>query len=142
VILARALERVSHVIEVDLSCNLLTSFGGIQLLKVLNYNESIISLNLSSKKGLNRNTLGAAGMEPLEQILLCNKTLCYLNVAGNFIGDEGLGYICRGLIVGENKNLVSLNISLNEITSEGCEKLREAIPKTNLKQLDISSNPI
>ena len=101
-IISEALSKVQNIISLDLSCNLITPLGGLHIFRAVKYSQSIISLDLSSQKGLNRNTLGATGVAPLRDILVVNKFLSYLNLSGNFIGDEGVKHICAGLINGEN----------------------------------------
>ena len=61
------------------------------------YNFSLIELNLSSHEGLQRNTLGAAGVKPLRELLNVNRFITILNLSGNFIGDLGVCYLGEGL---------------------------------------------
>ncbi len=99
------------VISLDLSSNSITSEGGAELINLLMYNFSLIDLNLSSHEGLQRNTLGAAGVKPLRELLNVNKFLTILNLAGNFIGDLGICYLGEGLKKEPvNKTLKSLNL--------------------------------
>jgi Leucine Rich repeat len=50
--------------------------------------------------------------------------------------------ICDGLKVGPNKTLGSLNVSQNEVTSEGLIKLHEALLLCSVTNLNVSMNPI
>lgn len=64
--------RTSSIIALDLSCNELSAEGGKVIFNSLIYNQSLVDLNLSSSEGLNRNTLGHKGVQPLENILAFN----------------------------------------------------------------------
>ena len=75
-------------------------------------------------------------------ILKFSQFLTILNVKGNFIGNKGVNSICMGLKNGPNQALLSLNLSNNNISAVGAEYLLQAIPKTKLKTLDISRNPL
>lgn len=77
-------------------------------------------------------------METLSEILCFNKTLTFLNVSGNSIANSGLEAICKGLK--ENKTLLTLGLAQNDISPSGCEMLRQVIPKTAIKHLDLSRN--
>lgn len=100
-IIADALCEVQSVVSLDLSSNSITSEGGALLIDLLKYNYSVIDLNLaSSNEGLNRNTLGSAGVLPLRHTLKVNKFLAILNLSGNFIGDTGINYLVEGLGLG------------------------------------------
>ena len=101
-----------------------------------------MDLNLSSFEGLNRNTLGAKGVEPLKQILAFNNFLTILNVSGNFIGNKGLAFICEGLLAGPNQTLLKLNIALNDINSGGIDHLYETLSLTKIRDLNVSRNPL
>ncbi len=97
-ILGEALCQVHSVVSLDLSSNSITSEGGALLIDLLKYNYSVIDLNLaSSNEGLNRNTLGSAGVLPFRHTLKVNNFLSILNLSGNFIGDLGLTYLVEGL---------------------------------------------
>ena len=53
-----------------------------------------------------------------------NHFLTILNLSGNFIGDLGICYLGEGLKQEPvNTTLKSLNLTSNDITGEGAEKL-------------------
>lgn len=101
-ILANMLIKSRQIVALDVSSNEITTQGGNAIIHALTYNQSLIDLNLSSTEGLNRNTLGAKGVAPLQSVLAFNNYLTILNVSGNFIGNKGLRYICAGLNQGPN----------------------------------------
>ena len=91
-------------------------------------NDCILSLDISSKDGLNRNRLTENGVKKLESLLKVNKFIEFLNLAGNSIKYEGLKSILLGL--SENTTLHHLNISNNEIDANGI-KLFIKLSKNN-----------
>jgi Ran GTPase-activating protein (RanGAP) involved in mRNA processing and transport len=102
---------VQSVISLDLTSNSITSEGGAELINLLMYNYSLIDLNISSLEGLQRNTLGPAGVKPLRELLHVNHFLSILNLSGNFIGDMGICYLGEGLKKHPvNTSLKSLNL--------------------------------
>ena len=76
---------------------MISALGGSAIISSLETNNSLLHLNLSSHEGLSRNTLGPTGVKPLREVLKFNHYLAILNLAGNFIGDIGVGYLCEGL---------------------------------------------
>ena len=125
-----------------MSSNEISHEGGKAIIQALAYNESLVDLNLSSFEGLNRNTLGCKGVEPLRQILAFNRFLTILNVSGNFIGNKGLAFICEGLLAGPNQTLLKLNIAQNDINASGMDHLYETLCLTSIKELNVSRNPL
>jgi Ran GTPase-activating protein (RanGAP) involved in mRNA processing and transport len=124
----------------DLSSNSISTAGGTALISSLETNNSLLNLNLSSYEGLSRNTLGPNGIKPLRYVLKINRYLAILSLAGNFIGDKGVGYICEGLE--GNTTLMELNLSQNEITSEGVEIMEKGFKHTEIQTLNLTRNPI
>jgi len=111
------LEENLNIIHLDLSSNDITYRGAeVIFIKLLNQH-SIISLDLSSKEGINRNRLSHEGVVLLEKVLKENLLLEYLYLSGNSIKNEGLKSILIGLA--ENKTLNTLHLANNEITYQG-----------------------
>ena len=69
-----------------------------------------------------------------------NKILSFLDISGNAIGKEGLSYVMQGLR--ENKSLISLKISKNDIPGECLNDFFRTIKYTKISELDLSGNPI
>lgn len=59
---------------------------------------------------------------------------------GNGIKDEGLEFIAKILDV--NDKLEELDVSLNEITSNGVEILSTTLPESGIKVLNLSKNQL
>lgn len=126
--------------QLDLSSNSISTTGGAALISSLETNNSLLNLNLSSYEGLSRNTLGPNGVKPLKFVLKINRYLAILSLAGNFIGDTGVGYLCEGLE--GNTTLMELNLAQNEITSEGVEIMEKGFKHTEIQILNLTRNPI
>lgn len=101
----------------DLSSNDITQRGADIIFTALLNQHSIISLDLSSKEGINRNRLSHEGMRLLEKVLKENLLLEFLYLSGNSVKNEGLKSILLGLA--ENKTLNTLHLANNEITYAG-----------------------
>ena len=69
-----------------------------------------------------------------------NVTLAMLSIKGNFIGDEGIGYISNALE--NNKIMQDLDVSFNEIGPEGFSDLIKILPSRNIISLKCNRNPL
>lgn len=101
--------------SVKLSNNALNKAGGEALINALAYNQSIINFDISSLDAMRRNKVGPQGIESFKEILKFNKLLTCIDISGNCIGNEGIGYLCEGLK--GNQYILSLKIAQNDITS-------------------------
>ncbi len=72
--------------------------------------------------------------------LNANVTLKMLSIKGNFIGDEGAGYIAEALE--KNKIMQELDVSFNEIGPKGFADLIKVLPSSNLISLCCNRNPL
>jgi hypothetical protein len=79
-----------------LSSNDIGEEGAVAIFQVLYHNNTLISLNLKSYEGLNRNKLSPKGVAILADVLKQNRTLQFLNLAATQIGLLGLESICEG----------------------------------------------
>ncbi len=69
-----------------------------------------------------------------------NNSLRMLSIKGNFIGDEGAGYIAEALE--NNKLLQELDISFNEIGPKGFSDVIKALPNCSVISLLSNRNPL
>jgi hypothetical protein len=60
---------------VDVSSNNITPDGAFEFFMILHKAYSVISVDMSSKDGLNRNKISIYGCEPLESLLKSNHPL-------------------------------------------------------------------
>jgi len=72
--------------------------------------------------------------------LISNGTLRVLSIKGNYITDEGAGYIAKALE--HNKVIQELDISFNEIGTRGFSDIVEVLPTTNMISLFANRNPL
>ena len=107
------------VVHLDLSSNDLSYKSGETVFKILEDQCSIVSLDISSKQGINRNRLTDQGIKNLDKVLKKNKYLEILNISGNSIKIQGLNIIIRG--INNNMTLHTLNIGNNDLDSKSIE---------------------
>ncbi|CAE7693914.1 LRRC74B, partial [Symbiodinium sp. CCMP2456] len=104
-------------------------------------NSSVNSLDLSSKPSCVRNRIVLkAHAAPLEEMLIHNKSLKHLNVAGTSLGHEGLQVLARGLM--GNTCLLTLDISQNSAGNKGASYIAEVLKVCALEELSLSENRI
>lgn len=132
--------RSRALIHLDLSSNQLTHKGAKKVFKALLYNPSLISLALGSVDNISKNKIGPKGVKHLVNLLQNSKQLEFLDIRGSLLTDSGLISLCEGLK--GNTYIHYLNISKNEITAYGAQKLSETLKKMQLIDLDISCNPL
>lgn len=99
-IIAEALYRTSHIIQINLKANNIQWQGVRYLAKALSVNNSLINLNLSSGKsgGNNRNRVMERGAFELSEALASNYYLLILDLSGNAICNEGLSYLLPAIV--------------------------------------------
>ena len=135
--LAKGIRTNSSLVHLDLGTNEITADGAAQLFPALARAGTLYSLNLSSFENLNRNRIGPKGCAPLVALLRCG-LLGILNVADNGIGNEGLQLLLDALR--GNENLVSLNVSNNEISAPAMPQLVQFVSGSRLEELRIGHN--
>lgn len=140
IILADALRTSQSIIHVNMCSNDIGPEGAQALFGCLLENNTIISLDLSSKEGLNRNRLGTQGVESLEWILQKNKTLQFLNLGSTSIGLTGLECILAGLE--NNSTLITLDIANNELGPQSSSLIANTLYTTQLLELNLSNNKL
>lgn len=139
-LLLESLKGNNNIVELNLSSNSLGVSGGNAIFNFLLDQESILSLDLSSKEGLYRNRLCSEGIKLITKVLQNNFFLEKIDLSSNSIKNEGLKYIVNGLT--SNLNLQSLIIPNNEINEKGVLYLESKLQTCKLRHLNISCNPI
>jgi hypothetical protein len=91
-VLGNVLKINNTIFHLNLTQNEISPEGGAYLFDCLSYNESVISLDLSSYEGSYRNKLGKMGMRYFRDIMCTNPNfnLQYFMIAGNYIGSDGV----------------------------------------------------
>ena len=139
-LLLESIEGNNNIVELNLSSNSLGASGGNSIFNFLLRQNSIISLDLSSKEGLYRNRICAEGVKLITKVLKNNFFLEKIDLSSNSIKNEGMKYIVNGLI--SNQTLHTLIIPNNEINEKGILYLESKLKICKLKHLNISCNPI
>lgn len=70
------------IVHLDVSSNSISPNGAYEFFTQLADIHSLISVDISSKDGLNRNKVSVRGCEPLEMLLKYNHPLQFLNLRG------------------------------------------------------------
>ena len=83
------------------------------------------------------------GAKSIGNMLKKNKTLKFLNISDNPIGDDGISAVASGIKTNTSTALIELNISGCEFHSEGIKSIA-AVLKSNktLKSLNLSENHV
>ena len=136
--LVKVIEGNRNIVHLDLASNDIGIKGGMILLKMLINHTSLISVNLCSLDGINRNRISSEGVKLIEQVLINNQYLEFLNLSGNSIKNEGLKYLVLGF--NENETLKYLDISKNEIDEKGTEYMYTLLKSSKLTTLNINGN--
>ena len=156
-----SLLNLEHLIQLDISKINMTEVGtcNCALVNYFKFNKSLQSLDISynniKENGLIRILwnlpstlvrlrvkkccLTCTGAVNIGKVLRFNKTLKYLDISDNPVGDNGISAISDGLH--DNTTLIQLLACCCEFHSEGAESIAEML-QTNktLKYLDISGN--
>ena len=130
----------SNIVELNLSSNGLTQKEGNLIFEFLLNQNSIISLDLSSKDGVNKNRICADGVKNIEKVLKNNFFLEFIDLASNSIRNEGFKYLINGL--NGNYIIKKLNVSNNEIDAKGIYYLKNNLKISKVEYLDLSENPL
>ncbi|CDW86885.1 UNKNOWN [Stylonychia lemnae] len=139
-ILIKAVSKSKSLVHLDLSSNQITHKGAKKIFTHLIPNSSLISLKLGSIDGVNKNKVGQKGIVHLVNLLQFSKFLQFLDLRCNILSDNGIISLCDAIF--QNKTLVSLNLASNEITSYGMDRLKDTLLSTEIKELDLSGNPL
>ena len=111
---------------------------------------SVISDNLHYKKNktliqlvVDSCEFHTKGAESIGKMLKANKTLKFLNISNNHIGDVGTTAVVSGIKTNTSTALIELNISGCEFHSKGTENIADVLKKNKtLRSLNISKNHI
>ena len=129
-----------NIIHVDISSNELTSEGLKNFIEKNLGSPSIISLDISSYNGLNRNRLGPVAAETISEFIMSSLVLTFLEMNETGINDPGLEFIIIGLK--NNKVLLRLGLASNNITFKHMEEFCRTVNYSNLQELNLANNKI
>jgi len=139
--LAPAFKKSPTLTSLDLSENLISEDGIVEIANALEISRTLKSLNLAKNKlsPSNVSGLSGAGLRALGQALGKNPALHHLDLSHNSIDTAGALYIASGMK--SNTNLQSLDLSQNpRIGDKGAIALGELLPvNRSLKRLNLSN---
>lgn len=110
--LADALKHNTTLEELDFHNNRVSDVGAHSLAKVLALNISVVKA-----LGLGSNGITDRGAEHLAEMLTTNRTITWLALAGNQIGDRGVQLLANTL-ANQNSTLLVLSLHVNKAISD------------------------
>ena len=156
-----SLLNLEHLIQLDIRDINMTEVGTCALGDYFKFNKSLQSLDISNNNikdnGLTRMLcnfpstlvclrvkkccLTCTGAVNISKVLRVNKTVKYLDISDNPVGDDGISAISDGLH--DNTTLIQLVACSCEFHSKGAESIAKMLlTNKTLKYLDISGNHI
>ncbi|KAL1914938.1 uncharacterized protein VTP21DRAFT_7854 [Calcarisporiella thermophila] len=133
--LCKMLQFNQSLVELNLSFSGLTGTDAQKLAKALERNGTLECLNLEG------NNIGIMGATAMSHLLRKNTGLQRLNLASNGLQIEGGRVLAKALKA--NRTLSSLNLAINELSAEGCITLADALRfNTCLAHLSLAGNNI
>jgi Ran GTPase-activating protein (RanGAP) involved in mRNA processing and transport len=140
----KGLKMNCSLIHLDIGSNDITDEGAIKLFKMLGGHPTLTSLVVANHDRLHRNRMGDKACQALGELLARNQILTMLNIADNSISNEGIRLISQGFELAPSKELVSLNLSHNDLEGvQAIEALGAFLESTSsLVQLNLSENRI
>ncbi|OMJ75215.1 hypothetical protein SteCoe_25693 [Stentor coeruleus] len=127
-----SIKKNQNIIDLNLSNNDIVSNNAGELINLL-ITDHLISINLSSKENLHKNTLGNC---PNIEKLFILKTLNFLNLAGTKISKKNFLKIKDALR--GNTGIIYLNLSHNKKLGKGFKGFTEALATTRIEELMIN----
>jgi len=119
--LAEALKTNKTLTTLDLDYNNLGAEVGEALAQALETNSTLTSLNLEF------NTLGAVGIQALTRALNTNKTLTSLDLSWNKLDAAGIQPLIETIRTNKNRTLKYLSLALNKLGDAGGKSLAQAL---------------
>lgn len=134
---AKVLENTKYITEIWLSGNGIFPEGALALGKALREKRYLEVL------ALRKNDIGIEGLHELESVLQSSKTIRELDLGCNAIGDEGVRIVTTALKGKQKQQLCSLNLSENNISSDGCLMICDLINRCpTLEEIMLQNNNI
>lgn len=129
-----------HIVHLDLRSNDIGPYGATELFSALFENSTLISIDLSSIAGANRNHVGSA-VVAFAELIASNDVISSINLDSNSVTIDGLTAIVQAL-VSSNVSLSSLELSQNKLGWEGAALIGALLPNTKLLHIGFSGNEI
>lgn len=126
------------IISVDLSSNSFTDDGFKTIFDAMCVNSSIIDLRIGTTSVITRNTIGPLGISSLAELISKNKILSSIDLSLTEMASENIEPL--SIALAQNQTLESLNLSNNNIRSQGAIKIINSCKTNSLSELILSSN--
>ena len=135
-VLNKMKNKMRRLVILDISCNAKFSQGIKNLPESLKYCHQLVELNVSYTG------IDSHGVVLLSESLQCCSRLVKLDISDNYIGTQGMLSLANTLVKYCN-NLQELNLSVNNITSDGVPAIVYVMTNCcRLKELHLSGNKI
>ncbi|KAL4488357.1 hypothetical protein ABPG72_019207 [Tetrahymena utriculariae] len=128
----------SSIVHLDISNNNLTSVGIKQVVNMVSQNQNIISLDISSYDGYNRNRLSRSACIYLSQYIAQTEILQFLKMQNCCIGPQGLFSLSKGFTA--NRSIISLDISKNDIGKDCSQCFESILSHSKIMELNLRGN--
>lgn len=137
--LAKAISTNASLVHVDIGSNDITYEGANAFFLSLRKHKTLTSISIANGDGLHRNRIGAKGCIGLNKLLKANSLISMLNISDNSIGVDGVTTLLDG-IDPQDLNLISLNLSNNDLGTEWIPSLDPLLTSETLLELKLSQN--
>jgi hypothetical protein len=129
------------LVHFDVSSNSIDTIGFIYLFDALKRNESVVSLDISSKS-TSKNRINLYGIQQFARMLEQNKVLSHIDLHRLNTKSEGFEIVLNEMC--NNKRIVYLNMSSNSITGTPSlgAKLSTVLQSSELKEIILSDNKL
>jgi len=127
-------------VHLNLSNNSISPDGIKKIFKSLLKNTALMSLDIGNPENTMKNRISRKSSSKIIEFLATTQVLQFLNVRNTFLQDQGLICLCEGLT--QNRSLIMLDISKNDLTASSMRALNKALMNSQLVQLIIKQNAI
>jgi len=110
----------------------------IELFHALENNQTVISLDISSKDRTRINKIEESGIQQLAKLLQKSNFLSFIDLSLLNLGNKGLKKLSEGLI--HNSVALTLIIKNNNLSNNSVDTLFQVVTKSSLEHLDIAFN--
>lgn len=144
-LVSNAFARSKNITTIDLSHNHLGDDGAVNLAQALKMNDCIQSVNISCNDitdvgGIALASAFIPSANPTGQPSQWNRSVYYLNISGNKMRDDTL--LAMSNAIACHRDLSKLDISWNQVGSQGTKVLMRAMSRNNLCSINFAANDL
>ena len=129
----------TDLIDIRLASNDIGASGAERIFSAARRRKTLVSIDMSSPSGTNRNRVGVRGAHGLHDLLADKGTV----ITTLKLGHCGLDDACASLIakgILNNNSVLYLSVEGNDINGSGAEELAAALVRTNLVHISVKGN--